>query len=58
VPEVLQYLGTVLAPNGSIWHEFRHRALPGTNERKYWKIPATLRFTLDVQDGTEKLDWR
>jgi hypothetical protein len=42
--EVLQYMGTVLE-DGAIRHEFRHRAIPKTNERKYWHIPASKNFT-------------
>ena len=29
--EVLQYMGTVTAPQCDYAHEFRHRMLPGTN---------------------------
>lgn len=46
--EVLQYMGTVVeryqGKIQSIYHEFRHRAVPGTNQRKYWKIGATPDF--------------
>jgi hypothetical protein len=48
--EVLQYMGTVFYPEG-IKHEFRHRAIPGTNERKYWKIPASPAFNGKVKKG-------
>ena len=42
--EVLQYVGTVLE-HGKVRHEFRHRAIPTTNERKYWHIAASGNFT-------------
>lgn len=43
--ESLQYMGTVLEVNsGRIFHEFRHRAVPGTNERKLWQIEASPNF--------------
>lgn len=40
--ESLQYMGTVAVPGdgwtdlGGYAHQFRHRAMPGTNERRYW----------------------
>lgn len=38
--EALQYMGSV--KRGSGWkHEFRHRAVPGTNQRQYWSMPAS-----------------
>jgi methionine synthase II (cobalamin-independent) len=51
--EVLQYMGTVIERNkikgsiSQIYHQFRHRALPGTNERKYWNISASDPFIFD-----------
>ena len=39
--EVLQYMGTVNAPQCGYVHEFRHRAMPDTNQRRYWRIPCT-----------------
>lgn len=44
--EYLQYMGTVARPgdgfvDGGYVHQFRHRAVPGTNTRQYWNIPAT-----------------
>ena len=45
--ESLQYMGTVAVPGdggtsfGSYVHEFRHRAMPGTNQRQYWRLPCT-----------------
>lgn len=51
--EVLQYMGTVIERNKltgnilQIYHEFRHRALPETNERKYWKLLASNFFVFD-----------
>ena len=39
--EALQYLGSVQTLQGYWRHEFRHRAVPGTNERQYWYITAT-----------------
>lgn len=44
--ESLQYMGTVLdADTYVVHHEFRHRAVPGTNQRKYWHIHASLKFS-------------
>ena len=39
--EALQYMGTVTAPQCGYAHEFRHRAMPGTNQRKLFRIPCT-----------------
>jgi hypothetical protein len=52
--ESLQYMGTVITPNDVIYHEFRHRAVPGTNERKYWRIPASPSFKERVKRGEFK----
>lgn len=38
--ESLQYMGTFRTTAGYV-HEFRHRAIPGTHERHYWRIPAS-----------------
>lgn len=68
--EVLQYMGTVITPKAKkdflgetivnildyeARHEFRHRAVPGTNERKYWHIPASLDFRLRLEENNVKL---
>ena len=42
--EVLQYMGTIAVPQGEYAHEFRHRMAPGTNQRRYWRIPCTPRW--------------
>lgn len=42
--ESLQYMGTIEVPGigaGHYFHEFRHRAVPRTNQRQYWKVLAT-----------------
>ena len=39
--ESLQYMGTIAACHCGYAHEFRHRAMLGTNERRYWRIPCT-----------------
>lgn len=44
--ERLQYMGTVIEANGSIAHQFRHRALPSTNQRKYWQFEASQDFKI------------
>jgi hypothetical protein len=53
--ECLQYMGTVVAPSGTAHHEFRHRAVPGTNERRYWKIPVSTALTRRIQAKEFKL---
>ncbi len=51
--EILQYMGTVIERDkikGSIlqiYHQFRHRALPETNERKYWNLLASNFFVFN-----------
>ena len=55
--EVLQYVGTVLAPNGLVHHEFRHRCNPLTNQRQYWHIPASKRFQYEVTTGIFQGKW-
>jgi len=55
--EVLQYVGTVLEPGGLVHHEFRHRALPIGNERKYWHIQASKRFQYEVSSGAFTGRW-
>lgn len=52
--ESLQYLGTVIEPVGAVRHEFRHRAVPGTDERKYWHIEPSVQFKKRVRDGEFK----
>jgi cyclophilin family peptidyl-prolyl cis-trans isomerase len=53
--EVIQYMGTVQNKlTGEVWHEFRHRAVPGTNERKYWKINPSSEFIQRVRKGEFK----
>jgi hypothetical protein len=47
--EVLQYMGSICR-NGHFLHEFRHRAIPGTNERKYWKVPASPGWDPNARD--------
>jgi hypothetical protein len=65
--EYLQYMGTVIAPtinyvlnmacpDYDVWHEYRHRAIPGTNERKYWQIPASYKFKTDLLNETVTFD--
>lgn len=45
--ESLQYMGTWLI--GGKWvHQFRHRAIPGLNERRYWNVPASAGFQVCV----------
>ena len=41
--EALQYMGTIgLASQPGVYvHQFRHRAVPRTNQRHYWNIVAT-----------------
>jgi hypothetical protein len=55
--ECLQYMGTVLKPSGNIHHEFRHRAVPGTNKRQYWQIEASNSFHVKVKLGNYKGTW-
>ena len=42
--EALQYMGTVPATDsaGGYIHEFRHRAIPGTQQRRYWGIRSSV----------------
>jgi hypothetical protein len=49
--ESLQYMGTVVEPSGRIRHQFRHRAVPVTNERKYWEIIPSVSFCDKVKAG-------
>lgn len=55
--EVLQYMGTVVARLGETRHavggrhEFRHRAVPLTNERKYYSVPLGTEFKKRVKLG-------
>lgn len=51
--EALQYMGSAQTMQGYWRHEFRHRAVPGTNERRYWYVtasegwePTTMRETI------------
>lgn len=62
--ECLQYHGTVIEPierveyspiagelkflDYKVYHSFRHRAVPETNERKYWNIPASLSYLIEI----------
>jgi hypothetical protein len=39
--ECLQYVGSAQQPAGDWLHVFRHRAVPGTLQRHYWRIPAS-----------------
>ena len=39
--EVWHYMGTVRAPDGIIWHEFRHRNHPKTGKREYERLFTT-----------------
>lgn len=41
--ESLQYMGTINL-DGRYYHEFRHRSLPGSNQRGYYRISATDRW--------------
>lgn len=52
--ESLQYMGTVLFANGEVKHQFRHRAVPVTNERKYWNIEPSATFKARVRNGEYK----
>lgn len=49
--ECLQYVGTVIEPSGRIKHQFRHRAVPVTNERKYWEIEPSPEFKTRADNG-------
>lgn len=50
--ECLQYMGTVIVDGGAhIEHQFRHRAVPGTNERRYWKVAPSNAFRKRVREG-------
>lgn len=47
--ESLQYMGTFPNPEyggrpgeARYYHDFRHRSVPRTHERRIWKIPASL----------------
>ena len=52
--EVLQYMGTVVeVADHRVYHEFRHRAVPGTDQRKYWRIPASPECKLALLDTTK-----
>ena len=55
--ECLQYMGTVLDVENGLTHEFRHRAIPGTNERKYWRVKASNDFHQRVHSGQYKGQW-
>ena len=48
--EVLQYMGTINL-NGRYYHEFRHRSLPGSNQRGYYRISATDRWDPHARDA-------
>lgn len=52
--EVLQYMGTVIEPTGAMRHEFRHRAMPDTNQRKYWHIPVSEALAIRIRRGEFK----
>jgi hypothetical protein len=44
--ECLQYMGTVPLDQATPYvHEFRHRAVPGTNQRQYWRVPCSRGWT-------------
>jgi len=52
--ESVQYMGTVIRDAlGALQvvHQFRHRALPVTNERKYWEYKASPAFMVRVKAG-------
>lgn len=52
--EVLQYMGTVVeAADERVYHEFRHRAVPGTDQRRYWRIPATPECMVALVENTK-----
>ena len=36
--EVWQHMGDATDPDGSTWHEFRHRNHPVTNRREYVRV--------------------
>ena len=39
--ESLQYMGTIAVHQVGYVHEFRHRAMPATNQRQYWRFLCT-----------------
>ena len=47
--ECLQYMGSVQAPEGAWVHVFRHRQVPGSDQRQVWRVPASAGWTPRVQ---------
>jgi hypothetical protein len=46
--EVWQYMGS--AEVGGVWvHQFRHRMHPGSGQREYLSVPATLAFAGEAE---------
>jgi len=39
--ECLRYMGSTQSPGLGWVHIFRHRQVPGSDQRQYWRIPAS-----------------
>ncbi len=39
--ECLHYMGSTQSPGLGWVHIFRHRQVPGSDQRQYWRIPAS-----------------
>jgi hypothetical protein len=40
--ECLQYMGSAQYPGRGWVHVFRHRQVPGSDQRQYWQVPASV----------------
>jgi len=40
--ECLQYLGSAQYPGRGWVHVFRHRQVPGSDQRQYWQVPTSV----------------
>jgi hypothetical protein len=40
--ECLQYMGSAQYPGRGWVHVFRHRQVPGSDQRQYWRVPSPL----------------
>ena len=40
--ECLQYMGSAQYPGRGWVHIFRHRQVPGSDQRQYWEVPASV----------------
>jgi hypothetical protein len=40
--ECLQYMGSAQYPGLGWVHIFRHRQMPGSDQRQYWHVPASV----------------